>query len=51
MRDDGTVLYRGLSMPKLGRLLTAAAQYAAWTGDGALLLRHVRKLGGVLYNV
>ena len=47
VRSRGRVLYRGLEMAQLGRLLTVTAMYYAYTGDAALLLRHVDKLAGV----
>jgi hypothetical protein len=43
VRDDGSILYRGPEMGQYGRMLTVAAQYADYTGDYQLLLRHRRR--------
>ena len=47
VRDDGSILYRGPETGQYGRMLTVAAQYANYTGDYALLLRHRRRLDAV----
>ena len=47
VRDDGSVLYRGPETGQYGRMLTVAAQYADYTGDYKLLLRHRRRLDAV----
>jgi hypothetical protein len=48
VRDDGSILYRGPETGQFGRMLTVVAQYADYTGDSALLLRHQRRLDGVV---
>jgi hypothetical protein len=47
VRDDGLILYRGPETGQYGRMLTVVAQYANYTGDHALLLRHRRRLDAV----
>jgi len=47
VRDDGSILYRGPETGQYGRMLTVVAQYANYTGDYELLLRHRRRLDGV----
>jgi len=47
VRDDGSILYRGPETGQYGRMLTVAAQYADYTGDYHLLLRHRRRLDAV----
>ena len=47
VRDDGSILYRGPETGQYGRMLTVAAQYANYTGDYELLLRHRRRLDAV----
>jgi hypothetical protein len=47
VRDDGSILYRGPETGQYGRMLTVAAQYANYTGDDALLLRHRHRLDAV----
>ncbi len=47
VRDDGSILYRGPETGQYGRMLTVAAQYADYTGDYQLLLRHRRRLDAV----
>ena len=47
VRDDGSILYRGPETGQYGRMLTVAAQYANYTGDYQLLLRHRRRLDAV----
>jgi hypothetical protein len=48
VRDErGSILYRGLEMAQQGRILTVIAQYYRYTGDAALLLKHLKKIDGV----
>lgn len=47
VRDDGSILYRGPETGQYGRMLTVAAEYANYTRDYQLLLRHRRRLDGV----
>ena len=47
VRDDGSILYRGPETGQYGRMLTVVAQYANYTGDHELLLRHRRRLDAV----
>ena len=47
VRDDGSILYRGPETGQYGRMLTVVAQYANYTGDHQLLLRHRRRLDAV----
>jgi hypothetical protein len=47
VRDDGSIRYRGPETGQYGRMLTVAAQYADYTGDYQLLLRHRRRLDAV----
>ena len=47
VRDDGSILYRGPETGQYGRMLTVAAEYANYTGDYHLLLRHRRRLDAV----
>ena len=47
VRDDGSILYRGPETGQYGRMLTVAAQYAGYTGDYQLLLRHRSRLDAV----
>jgi hypothetical protein len=47
VRDDGSILYRGPETGQYGRMLTVAAQYANYTGDHQLLLRHRGRLDAV----
>ncbi len=47
VRDDGSILYRGPETGQYGRMLTVVAQYAKYTGDNELLLRHRHRLDGV----
>jgi hypothetical protein len=47
VRDDGSILYRGPETGQFGRMLTVAAQYANYTGDYRLLLKHRRRLDAV----
>ena len=47
VRSRGRVLYRGLEMSQLGRLLVLTAEYYFYTGDEALILRHQDKLRGI----
>lgn len=47
VRSRGRVLYRGLEMSQLGRLLVLTADYYFYTGDEALILRHQDKLRGI----
>jgi hypothetical protein len=47
VRDDGSILYRGPETGQYGRMLTVAAQYANYTGDYQLLVRHRRRLDAV----
>jgi hypothetical protein len=41
------VLYRGLEMSQLARLLVLTAKYYQYTGDGSMLMRHEVKLAGI----
>jgi hypothetical protein len=47
VRDDGSILYRGPETGQYGRMLTVAAQYADYTENYQLLLRHRRRLDAV----
>jgi len=47
VRDDGSILCRGPETGQYGRMLTVAAEYADYTGDYQLLLRHRRRLDAV----
>lgn len=47
VRDDGSILYRGPETGQYGRMLTVVAQYADYTGDNQLLLRHRNRLDAV----
>jgi hypothetical protein len=47
VRDDGSILYRGPETGQYGRMLTVVAQYADYTGDYQLLLRHRSRLDAV----
>ena len=47
VRSRGRVLYRGLEMSQLGRLLVLTAEYYFYTGDETMLLRHQDKLRGI----
>ena len=47
VRSRGRVLYRGLEMSQLGRLLVLTAEYYFYTGDQTLILRHQDKLRGI----
>jgi hypothetical protein len=47
VRDDGSILYRGPETGQYGRMLAVAAQYANYTGDDELLLRHRHRLDAV----
>jgi hypothetical protein len=47
VRDDGSILYRGPETGQFGRMLTVVAQYANYSGDTELLLRHRRRLDAV----
>ena len=47
VRDDGSILYRGPETGQLGRMLTIVAQYANYTRDARLLLKHRRRLDAV----
>ena len=47
VRDDGSILYRGPETGQYGRMLAVVAQYANYTGDYELLLRHQHRLDAV----
>jgi hypothetical protein len=47
VRDDGSILYRGPEVGQYGRMLTVAAQYARYTGDDKLLVRHRKPLDAI----
>ena len=47
VRNDGSILYRGPETGQFGRILTVVAQYANYTGDGRLLLKHRRRLDAI----
>lgn len=47
VEDRGFVLYRGLEMAQHGRMLTNIAQYYKYTGDAAMLQRHISKISGI----
>ena len=47
VRDDGSILYRGPETGQFGRMLTVVAEYANYTGDHALLLRHRQRIDAV----
>ncbi|HTL58667.1 MAG TPA: hypothetical protein VL361_23475 [Candidatus Limnocylindrales bacterium] len=47
VRDDGSILYRGPETGQFGRMLTVTAQYANYTGDYNLLLKHRRRIDAV----
>ena len=47
IRDDGSVLYRGLEMAQQGRMLTMIAMYYSYTQDAQLLLGHLDRVEGI----
>jgi hypothetical protein len=47
VRDDGTILYRGPETGQFGRMLTVMAQYVNNGGDGALLLKHKKRINAL----
>jgi hypothetical protein len=47
VRDDGSILYLGPETGQFGRMLTLVAEYAKYTGDTKLLLRHRRRLDAI----
>jgi hypothetical protein len=47
VRDDGSILYRGPETGQYGRMLTVLAEYANYTGDEKLLLKHRRRIDAV----
>jgi hypothetical protein len=47
VRDDGSILYRGPETGQFGRMLTIAAQYANYTGDEKLVLRHRARIDAI----
>jgi hypothetical protein len=49
VRDDGSLLYRGPETGQYGRMLTVLAQYIDDGGDGALLLKHRRRIDAVTH--
>ena len=48
VRDDGSILYRGVELGQYGRMLTAIAQYLRYSGDRELAVRHRSKLDGLV---
>ena len=49
VRDDGSLLYRGPETGQYGRMLTVLAQYVESGGDGALLLKHRKRIDAVTH--
>jgi len=47
VRDDGSILYRGPETGQYGRMLTVLAEYANYTGDDELLLKHRVRIDAV----
>jgi len=47
VRDDGSILYRGPETGQYARMLTVVAEYANYTGDYQLLLKHRRRIDAV----
>lgn len=47
VRDDGSILYRGPETGQLARMLTVVAQYANYTRDARLLLKHRSRIDAV----
>jgi hypothetical protein len=47
VRDDGSILYRGPETGQYGRMLTVLAEYANYTGDHKLLLKHRTRIDAV----
>lgn len=47
VRDDGSILYRGPETGQYGRMLTVIAEYAAYSGDAKLLLKHRGRIDAV----
>ena len=47
VRDDGSILYRGPETGQYGRMLTVLAEYANYTKDYALLLKHRHRIDAV----
>jgi sugar lactone lactonase YvrE len=47
VRDDGSLLYRGPETGQYGRMLTLLARYVENGGEGALLLKHRRRIDAV----
>jgi hypothetical protein len=49
VKRNGTIAYRGLEMAQAGRMLSAIAQFASYTGDpSSLLLRYFDKIQGIV---
>ncbi len=48
VRDDGSILYRGVELGQYGRMLTSIAQYLRSSGDHDLAVRHRSKLDGLV---
>jgi hypothetical protein len=47
VRDDGSILYRGPETGQYGRMLTVVAEYANYTRDYRLLLKHRNRIDAV----
>jgi hypothetical protein len=47
VRDDGSILYRGPETGQYGRMLTVVAEYAKYTTDYNLLLKHRHRIDAV----
>ncbi len=47
VRDDGSILYRGPETGQYGRMLTVLAEYANYTQDYGLLLKHRQRIDAV----
>jgi len=47
VRDDASILYRGPETGQFGRMLTVVAQYANYTHDYKLLLKHRRRIDAI----
>ncbi len=47
VRDDGSILYRGPETGQYGRMLTVLAEYANYTRDDKLLLKHRNRIDAV----
>eukprot|EP01051_Picozoa_sp_SAG22_P007445 SAG22_NODE_525_length_9470_cov_21.475936_1_plen_658_part_00 len=48
LKERGTIAYRGLEMAESGRMLSLFAQYWRYTRDAEPLLKHFRKIQGIV---